>query len=126
MRSNIERSSRRLEYAFRERRGLEARSIGGFTPGDNLGAIVSLYATPVANGKSTGIVYNKLTDEDLGIIHDHLKTRKPINHTVLKFLKTPRGQTEFPKISLDPGIDSGLDNAVTWSSLLENWRGGPG
>ncbi|MEO8499778.1 MAG: c-type cytochrome [Vicinamibacteria bacterium] len=36
-------------------------------------------------------VYNKLTDEDLGIIYDYLRTQEPIAHTVDKFPKTPRG-----------------------------------
>lgn len=35
--------------------------------------------------------YNKLTDEDLGIVYDYLKMQKPIAHTVDKFPKTPRG-----------------------------------
>lgn len=35
--------------------------------------------------------YNKLTDEDLGIIYDCLKMQKPIAHVVDKFPKTPRG-----------------------------------
>lgn len=36
-------------------------------------------------------VYNKMTDEDLGIIYDYLKAQKPIDHSVDKFPKTPRG-----------------------------------
>lgn len=35
--------------------------------------------------------YNKLTDEDLGVIYDYLKMQKPIAHVVEKFPKTPRG-----------------------------------
>ena len=36
-------------------------------------------------------LYNKLTDEDLGIIYDYLKAQKPVAKTVDKFPKTPRG-----------------------------------
>lgn len=36
-------------------------------------------------------VYNKLTDEDLGIIYDYLKAQKPIDHAVDKFPAKPRG-----------------------------------
>ena len=36
-------------------------------------------------------VYNKMTDEDLGIIYDYLKAQKPIDHAVDKFPKAPRG-----------------------------------
>ena len=36
-------------------------------------------------------VYNKFTDEDLGIIYDYLKAQKPATNTVDKFPKTPRG-----------------------------------
>ncbi len=35
-------------------------------------------------------VYNKLTDEDLGIVYDYLKMQKPVAHSVDKFPKTPR------------------------------------
>lgn len=36
-------------------------------------------------------LYNKMTDEDLGIIYDYLMTRKPVSHTVEKWPKSPRG-----------------------------------
>ncbi len=36
-------------------------------------------------------VYNKLTDEDLGLVYDYLKMQKPVAHSVEKFPKTPRG-----------------------------------
>ena len=36
-------------------------------------------------------VYNKFTDEDLGIVYDYLKTQKPVANVVEKFPKTPRG-----------------------------------
>jgi len=36
-------------------------------------------------------VYNRMTDEDLGIIFDYLKAQKPVDNTVDKFPKTPRG-----------------------------------
>ena len=35
-------------------------------------------------------VYNKMTDEDLGIIDDYLKMQKPIDHVVDKFPTKPR------------------------------------
>lgn len=35
-------------------------------------------------------VYNRFTDEDLGIIYDYLKAQKPVAHSVDKFPKTPR------------------------------------
>ncbi|MEO8358533.1 MAG: cytochrome C [Vicinamibacteria bacterium] len=35
-------------------------------------------------------LYNKLTDEDLGIVYDYLKSQKPVSHAVEKFPKTPR------------------------------------
>jgi hypothetical protein len=35
-------------------------------------------------------VYNRLTDEDLGIIYEYLRTRKPLAHAVDKFPKSPR------------------------------------
>ena len=36
-------------------------------------------------------LYNKLTDEDLGIVYDYLKAQKPVANTVDRFPKTPRG-----------------------------------
>lgn len=45
-------------------------------------------------GKNTVMpwsVYNKLTDEDLGILYDYLKMQKPVDHQVDKFPTTPRG-----------------------------------
>jgi hypothetical protein len=35
--------------------------------------------------------FNKMTDEDLGIIYDYLKTRKPVENRVDKFPGSPRG-----------------------------------
>lgn len=35
-------------------------------------------------------LYNKLTDEDLGIVYDYLKAQKPVMATIDKFPKTPR------------------------------------
>jgi Cytochrome c len=35
--------------------------------------------------------YNRLTDEDLGMIYDYLKTQKPVAQVVDRFPKTPRG-----------------------------------
>ena len=39
-------------------------------------------------------LYNRLTDEDLGIIYDYLKTQKSIDQVVEKFPKTPRVITQ--------------------------------
>jgi hypothetical protein len=36
-------------------------------------------------------VFSKMTDDDLGIIYDYLKSQKPVDHLVDKFPKTPRG-----------------------------------
>jgi len=36
-------------------------------------------------------LFNRMTDEDLGIIYDYLKAQKPVANTVEKFPKTPRG-----------------------------------